>query len=285
MASPSASDTTNPVVVSRSTRPRNRVTSTSSPARNSRNASPTSATTWMTTSSCTQFSTDGPITIPRAISKTAEGIFTFGNSPSTSGEANATAETISSPENDTSGIAFESRPRRPALRPQLGRQLVPEQPGQAGDGRHRRALQPGGHDGESTLAQVRVPDQRGQQRVLGNAPPIRPARARQRPQVHEQVLHPQRRPELDHHARVAIGRVPQPVRNAGPDGEAPTGAELDTGPPDAERERALQHVVPLLLEPVHVRHRHSPTGRQRELERHQLAPGVGGSLQERQPLS
>src|SRR5207302_1894681 len=89
-----ANDSTNPAAASFSGRPRSRCTSISSPARNSRNARPTRASTSTGASTATHPSSDGPRTMPATISSTGEGTRTTGIARTTSGAANATAETI-----------------------------------------------------------------------------------------------------------------------------------------------------------------------------------------------
>ena len=66
-------------------------TSISSPARNSRNASPNSARICTGRSTCTQPSTDGPSTIPAMISRTTAGSRSSGAKPTTSGASTATS--------------------------------------------------------------------------------------------------------------------------------------------------------------------------------------------------
>src|SRR3954452_13817938 len=87
-----------------STRPRSRRVSISSPARNSRNASPNSARICTGRSTCNQPSTDGPSTIPATISRTTDGMRSQGRNPTSRGAATATAQMMSRLVNETSGM-------------------------------------------------------------------------------------------------------------------------------------------------------------------------------------
>jgi len=69
--------------------------SISSPARNSKNARPISASTCRTTSTSTQPRTAGPTRIPATISSTADGTRTLGAKPRSSGATTAMAQTTS----------------------------------------------------------------------------------------------------------------------------------------------------------------------------------------------
>ena len=80
--------------VTPSTRPRNRPKSTSSPPRNSRNASPMVAITSIVASISTQPKPDGPTAMPATISSTTAGMRSPGARPSRNGAANATATTM-----------------------------------------------------------------------------------------------------------------------------------------------------------------------------------------------
>ena len=74
-----------------------------------------SAMTEIVVSICTQPSTAGPMTIPRTSSRTTDGSFTRGSSPSVNGTANATVTTMSRPEKLGASIASRS-PRDGAAR-------------------------------------------------------------------------------------------------------------------------------------------------------------------------
>ncbi len=95
-----ANDTAKLTPASFRTRPRKRAKSISRPARKSRNASPSVATTAIVSSTCTHPSTLGPTTIPATISNTTAGARTRGKSPRRNGAPKATAETIRSPLNE-----------------------------------------------------------------------------------------------------------------------------------------------------------------------------------------
>ncbi len=92
-ASPTRSDATKLTSPSRSGRPRSLAKSSSRPARNSSNATPSWANTLITESSLTQSRTAGPMRIPAAISTTDDGIGTRGTRPRRSGTATATTMT------------------------------------------------------------------------------------------------------------------------------------------------------------------------------------------------
>ena len=108
-ATASRSVRANPIPASRAMLPRSWARSISRPARNRRKARPISARIWMGRSTVTQPSTDGPTTMPATISSTTAGIRMRGTSPTRSGAATAIAATTSSPPNETSGIALQSR--------------------------------------------------------------------------------------------------------------------------------------------------------------------------------
>src|SRR6266496_2158911 len=104
-----------PVPASRSSGPRSRFRSSSAPARKSRNASPSSASTPIGVSNFTQPSTDGPTTMPATMATTSAGIRARGARLTSSGAASAISATTSSPPNDTLVISRSSA--RPALVP------------------------------------------------------------------------------------------------------------------------------------------------------------------------
>src|SRR6266702_2770823 len=87
-------------------RPLNFSSSTSSPARKRRKASPSTERMEIGRSTLTQPSTDGPITIPAIISNTIAGKRRAGVRASKSGARKATMATISNPEKETFGMTF-----------------------------------------------------------------------------------------------------------------------------------------------------------------------------------
>jgi hypothetical protein len=109
------SEIANPIAGRRSSCPRRCARSTSRPARNSRKASPITARTDTSRSSCTQSSTDGPTTIPATISSTTAGSRTFGKRPRSSGTANAIADTMTSPLKEMSGTSASQHDDDPVL--------------------------------------------------------------------------------------------------------------------------------------------------------------------------
>jgi hypothetical protein len=101
----------------------------------------------------------------------------------------------------------------------------------------------------------------------------------------QQVLHVERRDDLDAGAGDAVAAVGELVHAASRDHDGLARLGGDLLHPEPERHRALEHVKALLLLRVDVRAGHATVRRELELELEQLARRVRGGLQERDALA
>jgi hypothetical protein len=101
----------------------------------------------------------------------------------------------------------------------------------------------------------------------------------------QQVLHPKGGPDLDERVRRLVAEVRELVDGPGRHGDRLAGAGDDRPQPGEEFHPATHHGEALLLDRVDVRARHVAVGPQEQVERQQLAGGVGSRLAEPDPLA
>ena len=101
----------------------------------------------------------------------------------------------------------------------------------------------------------------------------------------QELLHVERRRDLDPSPRRAVTAVGEPVHAPGGHDDDVARGRDDRAQAETERHRAGEHVEALLLLGVHVGPGNAAVGGELELELEQLATGVGGGAQELDPLT